>query len=51
MYVYQHCHELGGGCFGRNMDVEYSFGEQVAVTPRRYSLQFGGSRRRRSTLP
>ena len=30
----------GGGCFGRNMDVEYSFGEQVAVTPRRYSLQF-----------
>ena len=30
----------GGGCFGRNMDVEYSFGEQVAVTPRRYPLQF-----------
>ena len=30
----------GGGCFGRNMDVEHSFGEQVAVTPRRYPLQF-----------
>ena len=30
----------GGGYFGRNMDVEYSFGEQVAVTPRRYPLQF-----------
>ena len=30
----------GGGYFGRNMDVEYSFGEQVAVTPRRYPLRF-----------
>ena len=30
----------GGGYFGRNMDVEYSFGEQIAVTPRRYPLRF-----------
>ena len=30
----------GGGYFGRNMDVEYSFGEQVAVTPRWYPLRF-----------
>ena len=30
----------GGGYFGRNLDLEYSFGEQVAVTPRRYPLRF-----------
>ena len=30
----------GGGYFGRNMDVEYSFEEQIAVTPRRYPLRF-----------
>lgn len=26
--------------FGRNLDLEYSFGEQVAVTPRNYPLHF-----------
>ena len=30
----------GSGYFGRNMDVEYSFGEQIAVIPRRYPLRF-----------
>ena len=29
-----------GGCFGRNLDLEYSFGEQVAVMPRRFPLVF-----------
>ncbi len=29
-----------GGYFGRNLDLEYSFGEQVAVTPRRFPLRF-----------
>lgn len=26
--------------FGRNLDLEYSFGEQVAVTPRQYPIVF-----------
>lgn len=26
--------------FGRNLDLEYRFGEQVAITPRNYSFQF-----------
>ena len=26
--------------FGRNLDLEYSFGEQVVVTPRNYPLHF-----------
>ena len=30
----------GRGYFGRNMDIEYGFGEQVAVTPRRFPLRF-----------
>ncbi len=30
----------GGGYFGRNMDVEYSFGEQAVILPRRCPLQF-----------
>ena len=30
-----------GGCyFGRNLDLEYSFGEQVVMTPRRFPLHF-----------
>ena len=32
--------QQGGGYFGRNMDIDYSFGQQVAVTPRRYPLRF-----------
>lgn len=32
--------------FGRNLDLEYSFGEQVVVTPRRYPFRF----HRRETL-
>ncbi len=30
----------GGGYFGRNLDLAYSFGEQPAVMPRRYPLRF-----------
>ena len=30
----------GGGYFGRNMDIEYDFGQVVAVMPRRYPLRF-----------
>lgn len=30
----------GGFYFGRNMDLEYSFGECVAVTPRRFPFRF-----------
>lgn len=30
----------GGGYFGRNLDLEYSFGEQVAVMPRLFPLHF-----------
>ncbi|MFI3202371.1 MAG: choloylglycine hydrolase [Eubacteriales bacterium] len=26
--------------FGRNMDIEYSFGEQVVIVPRKFSLKF-----------
>ena len=26
--------------FGRNLDLEYSFGEQVTVTPRRFRFPF-----------
>lgn len=28
------------GLFGRNMDIEYSFGEQVVITPRNYNFTF-----------
>lgn len=30
--------------FGRNLDYEFSFGEQVAITPRRYSFRFRNGR-------
>ena len=30
----------GGGYFGRNMDVEYTFGEQAVILPRRCPLRF-----------
>ncbi len=30
----------GGHFFGRNLDLEYSYGEKVIVTPRRYPLKF-----------
>ncbi len=30
----------GEFCFGRNMDIEYSFGERVVFTPRRYPFYF-----------
>ena len=30
----------GGGYFGRNLDLEYSFGEQPVVMPRRFPLHF-----------
>lgn len=30
----------GGHFFGRNLDLEYSFGEKVIVTPRKYPLKF-----------
>ena len=26
--------------FGRNLDLEYTFGEQVVITPRNYELKF-----------
>ena len=29
-------YDAGGGYFGRNLDLEYSYGECVAVTPRRF---------------
>ena len=29
-----------GGYFGRNLDLEYSFGEQIVITPRRFPLKF-----------
>ena len=38
------CTSLAAQCpeplFGRNLDLEYSFGEQVVVTPRRYPFRF-----------
>ncbi len=27
-------------CFGRNMDIDYPFGEEVVITPRNYPLRF-----------
>lgn len=30
----------GGYCFGRNMDIDYSFGEQIVVTPKNFPLIF-----------
>lgn len=30
----------GGFCFGRNMDIEYSFGERVIITPRGFPFEF-----------
>ena len=30
--------------FGRNMDVEYSFGERVAFVPRSFALRFGAEK-------
>ncbi len=30
----------GGGYFGRNLDLEYSFGEQVVIMPRAFPLRF-----------
>lgn len=36
-----------GPLFGRNLDLEYSFGEQVVITPRRYPFPF----RLREPLP
>ena len=32
--------QQGGGIFGRNLDLECSFGEEVAVMPRRFPLTF-----------
>ena len=32
--------QQGGGLFGRNLDLEYPFGQQVAITPRRFPLTF-----------
>lgn len=32
--------ENGDFYFGRNLDLEYSFGEQIVVTPRNFHLQF-----------
>lgn len=29
--------------FGRNLDLEYSFGEQVVITPRNYRFPFEGN--------
>lgn len=34
----------GGSFFGRNLDLEYSYGEKVIVTPRRYPLKFGSKK-------
>lgn len=34
----------GGSFFGRNLDLEYSYGEKVIVTPRRYPLKFRGKK-------
>lgn len=39
--------QQGGGIFGRNLDLECSFGEQVVVMPRQFPLQF----RRQEPLP
>ena len=39
--------QQGGGIFGRNLDLECSFGEEVAVMPRRFPLTF----RRQEPLP
>ena len=30
----------GGGYFGRNLDLEYSFGEQVVIMPRLFPNLF-----------
>ena len=45
--MYQHCNAAGRGIFGRNLDLECSFGEEVAVMPRRFPLTF----RRQEPLP
>ena len=29
--------------FGRNLDLEYSFGEQIVITPRNYRFPFEGN--------
>ncbi|MBQ4332500.1 MAG: linear amide C-N hydrolase [Clostridia bacterium] len=36
----------GGGCFGRTLDLEYTYNETVTLSPRRFPLPF----RRRQTL-
>ena len=41
-------YQKGKFYFGRNLDLEYSFGEQVAVTPRNYPLRFRNGERRDS---
>ena len=33
-------YENGDFYFGRNLDLEYSFGERVVITPRKYPLTF-----------
>ena len=33
-------YENGDFYFGRNLDLEYSFGEQVVITPRNYPFTF-----------
>ena len=33
-------YENGDFYFGRNLDLEYSFGERVVMTPRKYPLTF-----------
>ena len=32
-----------GCCFGRNLDLEYGYGEQVVIMPRRFPLSFRGA--------
>jgi len=32
--------KTSGFYFGRNMDIDYGFGEQVVIAPRNYPFQF-----------
>ena len=33
-------YKIGGRLFGRNLDVEHSYGESVILTPRNFTLSF-----------
>lgn len=44
-------YENGGFYFGRNLDLDVSFGQTVTVTPEKFPLNFRKTKRQKSITP